>query len=504
MLQSDDRRNFTIIDGQQRFATLSILAMAVLKHFQELIDQGIEPEANSARLELLRNQFLGYKSPASLIPTSKLFLNRNNDDFYQSFLLRLRPPPDVHGLKPSENLLWQASEFFYQAIKQHLGAKLSGESLARLLSETVAQRLFFTITLLGDDLSTFETLNARGVRLSSADLLKNYLFSVVDRTSPFDLNEIERQWQWINNTLGTEDPTALLRHYWNSRHPLARKDRLFTAIKQSVRHDEEVFKLLGEMQRVAPVYVALSNPDDPRWSREERRCIAALNRFNVPQCYSLLLTSYDKLDRGEFSRLLKILTAITFRYHVIGGLNPNTIEEVCNHAALKIFGGEATACRQIFEELRPIYLDDEGFKNDFSSKTINTTSSRNKQIVRYILFALENHLTNKDYNFEDTTATIEHILPEKLTAEWINSFSVREVREHEAAVYRLGNLTLLEASKNRECGAAPFEDKLKIYQTSAYRLTAEETEYLEWTPTTLRLRQEKMAKWASAVWRVDF
>jgi len=504
VLQSADRLNFTIIDGQQRFATLSVLAMAVLKHLRELAEQGIEPEENSARIELLRNQFLGYKDPASLIPTSKLFLNRNNDDFYQSVLLRLRPPPGVELLKPSEKLLWQAGEFYYRAVKEHFGANLTGEALARLLSETVAQRLFFTMMRVGDEVSAykvFETINARGGRLSSVDLLKNYLFSIVDQTSPAFLNEIERQWQWINNTLGTEDPTTFLRHYWNSRRPLARKDRLFKALKQSIRHDEDVFSLLGEMEKAVPDYLALANPNDSRWGREERRCIAALNLFNVPQCYSLLLIGYDKLDRSEFSRLLKILTAITFRYHVIGGLNPNTIEDVCNRAALKIFGGEAGACRRIFEELKPIYVDDESFRNDFSRKAINTTSSRDKQIVRYILFALENHLTNKDYDFEDTTATIEHILPEKLTAEWVNWFSARE---HESNVYRLGNLTLLETSKNKECGNAPYDQKLPVYQTSVYRLTAQEVNYIEWTPGALHKRQEKMAKWAAAVWRVDF
>jgi hypothetical protein len=503
VLQSDDRRNFTIIDGQQRFTTLSILAMAVLKHLQELIDQGVEPEENSARLELLRNQFLGYKDPALLIPTSKLFLNRNNDDFYQSFLLRLRTPPDVYAPKPSEKLLWQAGEFFYRAIKQYLGAKPSGESLARLLSETVAQRLFFTMVRVGDELSAykvFETLNARGVRLSSADLLKNYLFSVVDRTGPAYIDKMERQWQWINNTLGTEDPTAFLRHYWNSRHPLARKDRLFMAIKQSVRKDEDVFKLLGEMEKAVLVYLALSNPNAPRWNRDERRFIAALELFNAPQCLSLLLIGYDRLDRNEFSRLLKIIVAITFRYLVIGGLNPNTMENACNRAALKISSGEINTCRQIFQELKPVYVDDESFANDFSRKEIDATSSRNKRIVRYILFAIENQLSGKDYDFEDTTATIEHILPENLTPDWVKLFPAKE---HQAAVHRLGNLTPLEAAKNRDIGDAPYDQKLPVYQTSAYLMTSKETNYVEWSPRTLHKRQERMSKWASALWRVD-
>jgi uncharacterized protein with ParB-like and HNH nuclease domain len=45
----------------------------------------------------------------------------------------------------------------------------------------VARKTLFTTIFIGDELNAykvFETLNARGVRLSSADLLKN-LFSIV-------------------------------------------------------------------------------------------------------------------------------------------------------------------------------------------------------------------------------------------------------------------------------------------------------------------------------------
>jgi hypothetical protein len=504
VLQSDGEQNFMVIDGQQRFATLSILALAVLKHLRELIEKGVEPKENGARLELLRNQFLGYQDPASLIPTSKLFLNKNNDDFYQSYLLRLREPARLYALKPSERLLWQAFVYFYEAVKSHFRGRISGQALAALLNDTVARRLIFTTIRVSDDLSAykiFETLNARGVRLSTTDLLKNYLFSVVARTSAAELNEAERQWQRINNTLGPEDFATFLRHYWNSRHPLERRSNLFKAIKKSVQSSQDVFDLLEALERFAPVYLAFSRPADPVWGREQRESITELELFNVSQCYSLLLSGYDKLDPAEFTRLLKICSAISFRYHVIGGLNPNTMEDVCNRAALKVFRGEATTGRQIFQELRPIYVEDENFRSSFSTKTIITGSGQNNRLVRYILFSLENQLSNKDYDFEDSTATIEHIVPENPGEQWERFFSPEE---QESAVYRLGNLTLLEVSKNRECGNASYEDKLKVYQTSAYRLTAQETNFSEWTPKTLQKRQERMAKWATAIWRVDY
>ena len=65
--------------------------------------------------------------------------------------------------------------------------------MARFVDGAV-DRLFFTIITVTDELNAFkvfETLNARGVRLSATDLLKNYLFSVVSRGDPHE-SEIQR------------------------------------------------------------------------------------------------------------------------------------------------------------------------------------------------------------------------------------------------------------------------------------------------------------------------
>ena len=49
----------------------------------------------------------------------------------------------------------------------------------------------------------FETLNARGVRLSATDLLKNYLFSVIStqQTHETELKTLEERWERIVDLL---------------------------------------------------------------------------------------------------------------------------------------------------------------------------------------------------------------------------------------------------------------------------------------------------------------
>jgi hypothetical protein len=66
----------------------------------------------------------------------------------------------------------------------------------------------------------------------------------------------------------------------------------------------------------------------------------------------------------------------------------------------------------------------------------------------------------------------------------------------------LGNYTILEEDKNKECEVLPFSDKKTIFQTSQYEL-AKAIKANSWTPNTIDIRQEKLANYASSIWRVS-
>jgi hypothetical protein len=501
VFQSDKEKSYGVIDGQQRLVTLSLVALAALKLIKELIESKVEPKQNEERKLLLLSNYIGSKDPVSLHYSSKLSLNENNNSFYQSFLVQLRAPLNRHRLSDSDKLLWQAFEYFYERIVEELGVQADGAALADFMLNCVGEKLLFIRIVVEDELNAytvFETLNARGLELTTTDLLKNYLLAL-SSTSELDQKMAKEQWRRIIEITDMDGFPKFLRYYWNSRNTMVGKENLFKTLRRAVTGKEEAFDLLENLEKCTGVYAALGNPNDDFWegNREIKRRVRELKLFNITQCYPLLLTAYEKFSRADFERILRACVIVSFRYIVIGERNPNVQEKIYCRLACDIFHEKITQVSQIEKAFQEIYLSDEDFKNAFKTKVVNT--KRGKKLARYILFSLENQMSSSDRNFEDDPGTIEHILPENPTQEWETSFSYEDQSSY---TYRLGNLTLLETKKNSgECQNALYEKKLPIYQTSQYFMT-KDIDFPEWTPTQVISRQERLAKTATAVWKL--
>lgn len=502
VLQTADNKEFDIIDGQQRLTTLSLLVLAVLKNLQDLISSSVDPENNRLRLDQLRGSYIGFLDPVTLIPKSKLTLNRNNNAYYQNYIVPLERLPQ-RGLKASEHALRKAFEWFKDKVSERYARPPDGRALAQFI-DVFADKLFFTVITVNDELNAFkvfETLNARGVRLSSTDLLKNYLFSIVHRDGAHEheMTALEQRWEQIIGRLGSENFPDFLRVHWNSRHNFVRQAELFKTIRNQIRDKGQTFQLLRAIEEDADTFAALPQPEDSLWDAEQRKAITELRIFNVRQPYPLLLSAKRMLSKDDFTVVLRVCSIISFRYNAIGQLAPSEQERVYNTVAKGVADGKLKNTAEILRELRSIYLSDEQFRNAFEERQLRTTQNRNKRLVRYILFQLERHLTSRDYEFDSERYTIEHILPENPKDGW-QQFSDDQV---ERFVYRLGNMTLLPASANRDQGNKPFEEKKAAYQASEFEITRKVAEdNQDWTVERIATRQRWMAKQATSIWRI--
>lgn len=497
VLQSneDDPTHFKIIDGQQRFTTLTLLILATLKVIHNLIEQDVEKESNKKRFDSLMSLYIGRQDPVSLEYDNILELNRNNNSYYKDYIVKLANLRS-RGLTASNKLLKKCFEWLYSRISDQ---KMDGTKCAEFI-QYVVNNLFFTVIIVNDDMNAFrvfETLNARGVQLSSADLLKNYLFSIVDDgESSQRINDLEHSWNELSQNVRTERLPDFIRYYWNACHKYVRSAELFKTIRKQIKTATDVFNMVREMREYSDIYMALKSYTDETWA--DHPDIAAnielLSLFGLRQPYSLLMTAYVHLSLESFSKVLRSVIMVCFRYNVICGKNPNEIEKAFNDMALTV----TSANGPDFHILQRVYIQDMEFENAFASKSF-PINSRNTKVIRYILGKIEQVVSgNQMIDIHDDFNSIEHIMPQNPGEEWnIDEFKAEQLEN------RLGNLCLLSRSDNREIGNLVYTDKIDTYKKSTFATTrAIPDHYTVWDENSINSRQKQMARLAKGIWKL--
>lgn len=503
VLEEERADDFRVIDGQQRLATLSVLVVGALHCLNELIEAGVDAADNRKRVELLKTAFLGSEHPVTLKTTPKLTLNQANRRFYEGTLLDLQTPPSVSALPPTERPLWDAMVFFRDQLREKFVTKGDGAGLANFIYETIATKLLFIQVIVEDEAgayTVFETLNARGLELTAGDLLKNYLLSVVHPTGDGSLRLAQQRWQEITERIPAREIAEFLRHYLNSKRPFVRQERVYKTIRADVTKPQDVFRLLDELNRAALLNEALEDPTHSLWDEiaDAKKPVRHLKLYGVVQYRPLAFAVWRGLHRDDVARVLRMCDVISFRYNMISQRNTNKLEEVYNDVAVAVHKGTLKTAVEIQSALQAVYVSDDEFKEAFAKRSL-PTGGRKTRLLRYMLCALEKQEYNVDYDWENTPATIEHVLPESPTAEWLQDFP-NDL--HERYVSRLGNYLLLESKLNsKDATNKPLPEKLPVYHQSQYP-TTKQLSIADWTPQTIDGRQAHMAKLATAIWRI--
>ena len=508
VLQSKDGKAFEIIDGQQRVTTITLLVVAALNKFRQLVNGGQQKEDNEKRLEHYHDTFLGVFNPVAIKNDAKLLLNGNNRDHFKSIIDVPYGVPRKRGVTATNRLVNRALEFFLEKLDK-TGSLQDGTELARFI-DNMADNLMFTTITVNDDLNAyvvFETLNARGVQLSAPDLLKNYLLSVLASefsTGHQHFEDFESAWSEIIEQLGETDFTAFLRSHHGMHDTLPPRRDLFRALRNRLRKPGDVTSYIREISRYAPVYAALQNPDDSFWKDYEhgkyKDCTAdleTLKLFRIKTPLGLLMAAYDKFSPEEFTRVARWIAVISIRYNVICNKAANDQEIMYNKLSIQVSKEECSVSGLKERLKKQLYPDDNEFGDAFSEKDMPSQQSQKK--IVHLLQQIERHCSGNEVDLP-TNISLEHVLPRHPDDSWQEYFGLETYNE---AIERLGNMALLPESQNRDIDRKGFDEKRKLLAGSPYRINRKIAGHKEWNMESVKSHQKWLANQAKAVWKID-
>ena len=229
-----------------------------------------------------------------------------------------------------------------------------------------------------------------------------------------------------------------------------------------------------------------------------KKCLYVLKVFNIVQPYTILLSAYKKYDETRFAKICHYLTVFCIRYQAICSLPAKDIEKHYNKIAICIYQGEDV--HAVKELLKLHYPSDNDFKSAFVGKTLSTTQSNKK--VNYLLTSIEDTCSPSNPILFPNSYTVEHILPKKGANNdeyWREQFA--DLLEQN--IQRLGNLTLLTDTDNRESNCNNFIEKKKILQKSKLKIVQKICTYKDWNIDTINDYQNWLADIAIKTWNLN-
>jgi len=480
-----------VVDGQQRLATLTLLMSVIRDAYKQL--------GNSDNKSAVEERFLCSRDLKSKTPRPILSLNEVDDPLFRRFingssLDDIRA--DVTRSTPVEShkLLLKAYTQLLHEVREHTNGFKDEDALADI-ADCVGDRLYVVqIITYNEDAAyiLFETLNDRGLELSLADLLKNYLFSKASR----HLSEFKARWIEMSTLVGQQIMAQFIRHHWISRYGKIREKELYSRIKASVNSGQRAEDYIQELRKSAEVYAALSNPNHEMWGRRSalfRDRLKAINLFNIVQCYPLLMACQsEKVNFIE--KVADWIITLTIRYSIIGGGGTGNLETVWGKAATQVRrqGCKAGDVKAI---LRSLYPNDPQFIEAFAAKTLTK-----EPIIKFLLASIERHITSStEVGPTIDELSVEHIYPKRPGPDWD---TVRRKQGNlDDYLHRIGNLSLLDVAMNTRAANSGIKEKQKVYSTSALQLNKQLATETAWGMAQIEARQKLLAIAAAQIWR---
>lgn len=493
--ESGTMEEFLIIDGQQRLTTISLLLLAIyhllssgkmvsrdhqltdkiLKKY--LIDE-YEPEEKRIKLKPIKNDQKAFgilfDQDEEYIPDSNLTIN------YRYFYDRIQ-----HGELDIDELFDAICKL------EIINISLNHEDNPQLI---------------------FESLNSTGLNLSEGDKIRNYILMGLpnDQQTKF----YEKYWNRIESYTDY-DVSSFVRDYLSiKQQSTPNMNSVYPTFKKYVEDAEvaDIEPLLKDLLEYAKRYAFLikGGHSDERLNS----CIYRLNRLSTSVTRPFLLevirlSESGALTADELIEVFHFTESYLFR-RAICDLPTNALNKIflLLHREIIRFDGDESHYVEKFKYAllskreRTRFPSDEEFAECMSTRNIYGMNPKNKL---YLFERLENSETSetKDVwgHLDRGEYSIEHIMPQHLTAAWIVSLGDNYEAIHTNWIHRLANLTL--TAYNSRYSNSPFAEKRDMphgFKDSGLRINQWVGRKEQWGLPELEERDQLLKNTVIGIW----
>ena len=491
-----------VIDGQQRFSTLSLLLTALYEKLSALEGQmelEDKTDLSNLRSELANKKQILTAAGRKYDYTQRLILqkqNMNDEDF--SYILSEKGVISAKKSRPlnfGNRRIAKAYRHFIKLIEDEVEEIKTENPNADDISALFSiKSKFEQAVLVGIEVDTnkdaymlFESLNHRGVPLSALDLIKNTLIAQAATEAEAD-NSYEI-WKQILSNVGQDDYAVqerFFRQYYNAFREelnapykvpdkkyylgyLATRTTLLDIYEKMIKSDYGT--LLDDLLAKSQKYSLIVNNSDEEYAYTP--ALQDLERISGAPSYILMLYIMSNqaelgLTDDHLNSIIKTLITFFVRRNVTDVPSTRKLTQLFIDiiTEAKLLQGDDVV-NVIHDRLQAVAASDELFEE----KLRGSIYYENPEATRFILCSIEaQHQTKEIYsdlwardNSKKYIWTIEHIFPEgeNIPDAWVDMIAGGDkslAKQYRSDyVHTLGNLTI--TGYNQNLSNMAFEQK---------------------------------------------
>jgi len=497
-----------LIDGQQRLTTLSILLKAI---------------ANSASGKAPYNKLKDKTNELIVFENSKgeKFIrvehSRNDKDYFEAVML----DKDLKSLPNQEHKILDCYRHFKGKLQKYSDAELDKLKTIVLNNVPVISML---LSSTDDEQEIFDTINSLGVRLTTGELLKNYIFSDTGVRGHFEtlwepvFEEDEDQVLfWIKpktsgRIIRTNIEVLLYCYLIIQKRTTVELEKLFTEYKNwlNKKSSKEKVAFLKELKEYATIYLEFpegTELNELSFSQEEERFFHIIEKLEITTVYPLVLFIYKEVtDKATRIQLLNTLESYLIRRNVCRLTTKNY-----NNLFIQIIDRLTKLKKVSVANLRTIlngYTEDTNkfpsnadFADAFSTQALSNANAR--EILYCICLFQINTPKNDIKKLSSSTYSVEHIMPQKWTTHWMKKGMSEAAKiERHRKVKTLGNLTLVTGHLNSSMKNAEWDKKRKALKDHSHlKITTDYLTNSMWDEKRINARANDLSVIALKIWK---